>query len=163
MKIRRVTERSAVEAARALFDSPPLPHPTSRFLASTDHHLLVAYEGDIPTGFVTGVEMTHPDKGTEMFLYELGVSEAYRGRGIGKALVSALGALARDNGCYGMWVLTDEDNDAALATYAAAGGARSGRQVMLSWTLDPQVTQLETHQPSDQDAPVQSVAPERLL
>jgi hypothetical protein len=33
-----------------------------------------------------------------------------------------------------MWVLTDDDNDAALATYASAGGARSN-QVMLDWTF----------------------------
>lgn len=136
MEIRRVTDRSAVDAASTLFDSFPLPDPTSRFLASGDHHLLIAYEGDIPTGFVTGVEMSHPDKGTEMFLYELGVDEAYRGRGIGKALVSALSALARDRGCYGMWSLTDEGNDAALATYVSAGGVQTDRPVMLSWNLN---------------------------
>ncbi len=33
---------------------------------------------------VSGVELTHPDKGTEMFLYELGVAERFRGRGIGR-------------------------------------------------------------------------------
>jgi hypothetical protein len=31
-----------------------------------------------------------------------------------------------------MWVLTDDDNEAALATYTSAGGSR-GRQVMLDW------------------------------
>jgi hypothetical protein len=29
--------------------------------------LLVAYLDDAPVGMTTGVEMTHPDKGTEMF------------------------------------------------------------------------------------------------
>ncbi|HZE00492.1 MAG TPA: GNAT family N-acetyltransferase, partial [Pseudonocardiaceae bacterium] len=51
-----------------------------------------------------------PDKGTEMFLYELGVDDRFRRRGIGKALVAALAELARESGCYGMWVLTDSDN-----------------------------------------------------
>jgi ribosomal protein S18 acetylase RimI-like enzyme len=37
-----------------------------------------------------GVEMTHPDKGTEMFLYELSVAESHRNRGIGSALLAAL-------------------------------------------------------------------------
>lgn len=136
MEIRRVTEGEAVEAASSLFDRAAKPGATSQFLASPNHHLLIAYERGIPVGFVSGVETTHPDKGTEMFLYELGVDGAFRRRGIGKALVSAIAELARDHGCYGMFVLTDEDNDAALATYASAGAAREGTQVMLSWTWD---------------------------
>ena len=70
---------------------------------------------------VSGVETTHPDKGTEMFLYELGVAERFRRRGVGAALVEALADLAGERECYGMWVLTDADNDAALATYARSG------------------------------------------
>jgi hypothetical protein len=34
-----------------------------------------------------------------------------------------------------MWVLTDEDNEAALATYRAAGSAEESTHVMLSWTF----------------------------
>jgi len=77
--------------------------------------------------------MTHPDKGTEMFLYELGVDERFRNQGIGKALVVAMADLARTSGCYGMWVLTDEDNAAAMHTYAAAGATDPQKQTMLSW------------------------------
>ena len=47
----------------------------------------------------------HPDKGTEIFLYELSVEEDHRQRGIGTALVTALRELAQENVCYGMWVL----------------------------------------------------------
>ena len=35
-----------------------------------------------------------------------------------------------------MWVLTDEDNAAALAAYGAAGGGNPEANVMLSWTFD---------------------------
>jgi ribosomal protein S18 acetylase RimI-like enzyme len=79
----------------------------------------VAYDGETVAGFVSGVEMTHPDKGTEMFLYELGVEAPFRRRGYDTALVRALAELARARQCYGMWVLTDEDNAAVLATYVA--------------------------------------------
>ncbi len=78
--------------------------------------LAVAYEGDDPVGFVSGVQVTHLDKGTEMFLYKLAVAEAFRNRGFGHALVESLEELARERGCYGMWVLTDEHNEAALTT-----------------------------------------------
>ena len=34
-----------------------------------------------------------------------------------------------------MWVLADEGNSAALATYGAAGATREPAQVKLSWTF----------------------------
>jgi ribosomal protein S18 acetylase RimI-like enzyme len=126
---------AAVVAAEALFDGPAQAEATQRFLAEPGHHLLVAYAGAEPVGFVSGVEVTHPDKGTEMFLYELAVDEGWRRQGIGRALVDALAALGRQQGCYGMWVITDADNDAALATYTRAGAAREDGQVCLVWTF----------------------------
>lgn len=108
---------------------------TRWFLAERGHHLLVAYEQGAAAGYVTGIELTHPDKGTEMFLYELGVDERFRNQGIGKALVVAMADHARTSGCYGMWVLTNEANAAAMHTYAAAGGTDPQKQTMLSWTF----------------------------
>ena len=49
--------------------------------------------------------------------------------------MSALAALAIERGCYGMWVLTDHDNSAALATYAAAGGAAPTTHAMITWSF----------------------------
>jgi ribosomal protein S18 acetylase RimI-like enzyme len=125
-----------VVAAGELFDEPARLDATRIFLESPTHHLCIAYEDDVPAGFVSGIETTHPDKGTEMFLYELAVDEPYRRRGIGRALVSALATLARDRGCYGMWVLTDSDNTAAVRTYETAGGASEGDQLMIGWRFD---------------------------
>jgi ribosomal protein S18 acetylase RimI-like enzyme len=122
-----------VLTAGELFDRPPTPEWTARFLAEDGHHLLVALVDEVPVGFVSGVETTHPDKGTEMFLYELAVDEKHRNRGIGRSLVRALAELAGRRECYGMWVLTDADNAAALAAYRAAGAGEPEPQVMLSW------------------------------
>jgi ribosomal protein S18 acetylase RimI-like enzyme len=124
-----------VLAAAALFDNPPRAEWAERFLESEGHHILVAYVGDEPVGFVTGVEMTHPDKGTEMFLYELSVAEAHRRQGIGRALVEELRELATSTGSYGMWVLTEPTNEAALGTYRSAGSDQGEGFVMLSWEL----------------------------
>jgi len=124
----------AVAAAQHLFDGPSDRGATARFLADANHHLLVAYDADDrPVGFVSGVEMTHPDKGTEMFLYELAVDEPARRRGAGQALVEALATHARERGCYGMFVFTDDDNEAARATYQRAGGREASRHLMLEW------------------------------
>ena len=138
MEIRDLSDGDddAILAISHLLDGAATLSATRRFIAESNHHVLVAYEEGTPAGFVTGIEMTHPDKGTEMFLYELGVDERFRNRGIATALVRALRDLARATGCYGMWVLTDEDNSAAMRTYAAAGGADPQKQTMLSWTFE---------------------------
>jgi ribosomal protein S18 acetylase RimI-like enzyme len=127
----------AVVAASRLFDHAVRPEWARRFLDEATHHLCIAYNDDEPAGMVTGVEMTHPDKGTEMFLYELGVENAFRGQGIGTMLVAALADRARDRGCYGMWVLTDAENEAGLRTYQAGGATERDDEVMLSWVFDP--------------------------
>jgi ribosomal protein S18 acetylase RimI-like enzyme len=125
---------TAVLAAEHLFDRSVAAEAAARFLGEPTHHLLVAYDGDEhPVGFISGVETTHPDKGTEMFLYELAVDESARRQGIGRALVEALAELARERGCYGMFVLTDDDNVAARATYRRAGGREVSRSLMVEW------------------------------
>ncbi len=122
-----------ITAAAHLFDNPPLPPALKRFLADPTHHLLIAYSAQEPAGFVSGVEVTHPDKGTEMFLYELAVDTGHRHHGIGTALVRALAELARKQGCYGMWVLVDDENAAAAATYRKADGDVESQPLMFSW------------------------------
>jgi len=124
-------------AAGDLFDDGARPEWSRRFLAQPGHHLCLAVEDGQAVGFVSGVEMVHPDKGVELFLYELGVDDGFQRRGIGTALVAALAARAVDLGCYGMWVLTDADNEAAMGTYAAAGAGDQDLQTMLGWRLDP--------------------------
>jgi ribosomal protein S18 acetylase RimI-like enzyme len=70
-----------------------------------------------------------------LFLYELGVDEAFQRRGIGTALVQALADRGRERGCVGMWVLTDRENEAAVATYRRAGGGQEADQLLLDWDL----------------------------
>jgi ribosomal protein S18 acetylase RimI-like enzyme len=128
-------DAAAVLAAGHLFDDPPTPQWSADFLSRPGHHLCIAYVDGEPAGFVSGVELCHPDKGTEVFLYELGVDEAFRGRGIGRALTQALAQLARDLGCYGMWTLTEPENTAARRTYVSAGGTDRGESILLDWRL----------------------------
>ena len=135
--IERVTDPADVVAASPLFDGPARTDAVERFLAEAGHHLLLAHDVNrSPIGMVSGVETTHPDKGTEMFLYELCVDVAHRGRGVGTALVRALAELAREHGCYGMWVLTDDDNLPAVGAYRAAGGGDPTATTMLTWTFE---------------------------
>jgi aminoglycoside 3-N-acetyltransferase I len=136
MRVERIVDSAAVHLAADLFDAPPLATATERFLADPTHHLLFAYdETGRPVGMISGVETTHPDKGTEMFIYELGVAPAARLRGVATELVKHLAEIARERGCYGMWVGTEPDNEAAQATYRKAGASEEAPFVLLSWDL----------------------------
>ena len=135
MRIERIVDAAAVHLAADLFDGPPLADATEKFLTRPDHHLLFAYLADRAVGMISGVEMTHPDKGTEMFVYELGVAPVARLQGVGTALVRALAELARERGCYGMWVGTEVDNEAAQVTYRRAGATEEAPFVLLNWDL----------------------------
>ncbi|MYT71385.1 MULTISPECIES: GNAT family N-acetyltransferase [unclassified Streptomyces] len=133
MRIVRATSTAQLHTAAALFDTPPREEWAAEFLAAPGHHLYLAHADDEPAGFVSGVETVHPDKGREMFLYELAVAEPYRRRGIARALVRTLADLAAGLGCHGMWVGVDLDNDAALATYRSAGGTQEGPCQVIAW------------------------------
>ncbi len=141
VRIERVVDAAAVEAGSELFDEPPKAPATEQFLGTAGHHLLFAYDDDadagagVVVGMISGVETTHPDKGTEMFLCELGVAPAARKRGVATELVRALAALAKARGCYGMWVAVDVDNVAALSTYRRAGAQGEAACVVQSWDL----------------------------
>jgi ribosomal protein S18 acetylase RimI-like enzyme len=131
--IERVTERDVVLAAGHLFDRAPTAQWAEAFLAAPGHHLLMAFEDDRAIGMITGVEMTMPDKGTEMFLYELAVVDDAQGRGVGTALARALAGVARQLGCYDMWVLTDHDNVPAMGAYRRSGATITEPTTLLQW------------------------------
>ncbi|WP_327713518.1 GNAT family N-acetyltransferase [Streptomyces sp. NBC_00464] len=133
MEIRRATTVAELEAAQHLYDGPARTEWAARFLAAEGHLMVIAYVAGVPAGFVSGIEMLHPDKGTEMCLYELAVDTPYRRRGIGRALTRALAAVAQERGCDDMWVGVDLDNEAAQATYRSAGAVDEGRFEMLTW------------------------------
>jgi ribosomal protein S18 acetylase RimI-like enzyme len=124
-----------VAAAGHVFDELPKADHIRVFLDKPGHHLCIATEDGVVAGFISGVETAHPDKGTEMFVYELAVDDSFRRRGIGTALVAALRARAEALGCYAMWVLTDSDNAAAVRTYTSAGASEPSSHVMFEWRL----------------------------
>lgn len=139
MRIERLGpgDEDRVLAAADLFDAAPDPAWTSAFFAREGHHLVMAFDGDRGVGFVSGVETIHPDKGVELFVYELGVHEDHRRKGIAGALLAELAAIASEVGCYGMWVPTEPDNVAALATYRSASYAPPETCVILVRELGP--------------------------
>ena len=72
-------------------------------------------------------------KGSGIFLEDLFVREAFRGRGIGRALLSEVARIARQEGSYGMrWEVLDW-NESAIEFYKSLGAefCDEWRQVLL--------------------------------
>lgn len=124
-----------VVRARHLFDDPVDADAVRAYLGDPRHHLLIASVDGTAAGFVTGIELLHPDKERpEMFIYELGVDERFRRRGVATALLERLVRICAERGCREMFVLTDEDNVAAMASYRKAGGSREPDSVLWLWS-----------------------------
>jgi ribosomal protein S18 acetylase RimI-like enzyme len=136
--VRRARAGDEPEVARFedAFDYRVLADETRRFLDDERHHLLLGYDRDRPAGFVSAVEVFHPDKRAELFLNEIAVVEGVRRRGVARALIEELKRIGHERGCVGMWVLTDEDNPAAMRLYRSTGGRWNGEsQVMFEYDL----------------------------
>jgi ribosomal protein S18 acetylase RimI-like enzyme len=121
-----------------VFDDPIDAVRSAEFLADPRHHLAVAIEDGLVVGFVSAVHYVHPDKPRpELWINEIGVAETHRRRGLGKRLLHAVFALARQLGCAEAWVMTDRSNSAAMGLYAAAGSTEAPTDhVMFTFELD---------------------------
>lgn len=142
MTVRRlgVGDEGLAEEAVAQFaeEAPSLPIDVASFLRRPEAVLLVALDDGALAGWIYGHELIHPDGERTLLLYALDVDERFQRRGHGRSLVTAFVDHARATGCTEVWVLTDDGNPAALATYASAGGEREQQDsVMFTWSLAP--------------------------
>ena len=87
---------------------------------------------------VVVIEMTYPDRGTEMFLYDMRVDDDHRGRGIGHAMLDRLEALAIDTLCGAVWVVTGtgDKNAGARAAFSSRGAVEDRERVRYSWGIE---------------------------
>ena len=114
-----------------VFDGPVDARYTAEFFADPRHHLAVALDGDLVVGMASGVHYLHPDKPPELFINEVGVSDAWQGQGLGRQLLDALIAHARTLGCVAAWVLTEEENTVARRLYTSVGGMQEGVRIFV--------------------------------
>ena len=94
-----------------------------KFLKDPNNALFVAFIENKALGFLTANRLQRFDKrGAEVLLYEIGVHDDFRQRGIGKALIGAAKHWAKEAGADEAWVLTNRSNMAAIALYQSTGG-----------------------------------------
>jgi len=137
--IRRIgPEEAAALLQTDVFDGPATPEGCARFLgqhgaARPENILMVANEAGRIVGFASGTVLDHPDKAPSLFVQEVGVNPEAQRQGIGRALVLALLAEGRKQGCTTSWVLTEPDNAPARALYTGTGGVETVGVVMVEW------------------------------
>ncbi|MCI4360382.1 MAG: GNAT family N-acetyltransferase [Thermoplasmata archaeon] len=119
-----VGEEGEILRARALFDEPPDPQAARTYLQDERNVFFLAYHRAVPVGFLRGSALGQiSTERRQMFLYEIAVGEAYRRRGIGRALVEALLRFCREGRFAEVFVFTDDPgNRAAEELYRATGG-----------------------------------------
>lgn len=134
----RGDEAVLASVAPGVFDDPVHAGAAAEFLADARHHLAVAVEEGVVIGFVSAVHYVHPDDPRpELWINEVGVSPAHRGRGVGKAVLGAMLEHARGLGCSEAWVLTDRANSRAMRLYASLGGEEAPEDtVMFTFVFD---------------------------
>jgi GNAT superfamily N-acetyltransferase len=94
--------------------------------------LIAEWEGEA-IGYALFFDFYSSWKGSGIFLEDLFVREAFRGRGIGRAILSEVARIARQEGCYGIrWEVLGW-NESAIRLYKSLGAQffDEWRQVLL--------------------------------
>ena len=105
--------------AEDVFDEPVRPDRLAAYLASPGHFMIVALVDGVVVGQCAAVIHRHPDKVSELYIDEVGVSPAFQRQGIARKMLDAMFALGKENGCGEAWVGTEPDNVAARALYVS--------------------------------------------
>jgi ribosomal protein S18 acetylase RimI-like enzyme len=116
-----------------------LPEYLARFLSRPDNVLIVATIDEVPVGFLIAYLLDRADRDQQMmFLYEVGVAQSSRRRGIGTLMISELKAICWAQNVMKMWVPTGRSNVAATRLYASTGASPlpDGDEVTYAYTRE---------------------------
>ncbi len=107
------------------------------FLAEETNYVYLAVAGNEVVGSLNVYALTHPHTRRPQFLlYEIDVRESWRRRAVGSNLIDAFRREAERLDAFGLWVVTDRDNEAAMGMYRKCGLTHSDLQdVVFSATL----------------------------
>ena len=124
IEITRLTAGDAAlldRVADDVFDAPVDPRRLAAYLAEPNHLMIVARADGEVVGQCAAVIHRHPDKPTELYVDEVGVTPALWRRGIARQMLDAMFALGKALGCEEAWVGTEPDNDGARRLYESRG------------------------------------------
>lgn len=115
--------------------SPGVAHLTP-VLADPDVLVIAAFDGEgAPAGLAYGYRSPRVlRQGHGMLMYEIDVVPRLHRRGAGSAMLRRFDAECAARGLENWWLLTDDENAAAMGLYQSLGGERSNsRDVMFTF------------------------------
>jgi len=116
-RLRHGDEALLDRAAADVFDAPIDPARLAAYLAEPGHLMIVALRDGEAVGQVAAVIHRHPDKPSELYIDEVGVTPALHRQGIARRMLDAMFALGKELGCEEAWVGTEPDNVPARRLY----------------------------------------------
>lgn len=91
----------------------------AKYVTEENHIMLVALHEEVVIGQVISVIHRHPDKPTELYVDDLGVSPKFQRQGVATLMLKELLLIARERGCKEIWVATEPDNEQAKGFYSS--------------------------------------------
>jgi aminoglycoside 3-N-acetyltransferase I len=94
-----------------------------RHLLSSDYFIAIAAldSGEVVGGLTAYELKKFEQKRSEIYIYDLAVSENHRRRGIATELIEKLKKIAASRGAYAIFVQADLEDDPAIALYTKLG------------------------------------------
>lgn len=113
---------------------PPSDDYLQKTLARSDIIALTASDQSAVVGGLVAYVLTKLEQDRrEIYIYDLAVKETHRRRGIARALIAEVQALAADLGAWVVYVQADQEDTPAIALYTSSGT----REDVLHFDLPP--------------------------
>jgi ribosomal protein S18 acetylase RimI-like enzyme len=136
IEIRRITPHDTAlfeRIADDVFDEPIVAERLAAYLKNPANLMVLAVVNGEVIGQVAAVLHQHPDKPTELYVDEVGVTPRFQQQGVAKQMMQEMLVWGRERGCEEAWLGTEPENVAARALYARF--AEAEHIVMYQWDL----------------------------
>jgi ribosomal protein S18 acetylase RimI-like enzyme len=136
IEIRRITPHDTTlfqQIADDVFDEPIVPKRLAAYLTNPANLMVLALIHGEVIGQVAAVLHHHPDKPTELYVDEVGVTPLFQRQGVAKQMMQEMLVWGRELGCEEAWLGTKPENVPARALYARF--AKAEPIMMYQWDL----------------------------
>jgi len=122
--------------AQDVFDHKIDLNSLQSFLECPRHIMLLAIENDLVIGMVSAVEYFHPDKPSQLWINEIGVTPNQQNKQIGRQLIKQIIEQGKKRGCKYAWLGTDVDNFNAQRCFASLpNGDQPEKFLLYEWKM----------------------------